>query len=158
MEPVYVFHNGRSMRELLLSIILPLIPLYGILILTLLEGLEWALMPASILYLTLWIVFFVFKLCNVYNVMVVSRSQILFLSPYCEKVLPVGTVRTVYYNDNRGFSFRVMDNKERKFPFKLNGDKGEHEITFRELSQFMNFSEEHIPQSNIYCLVNNRIG
>ncbi len=146
------------MRDLLLAIILPLIPLYGILILTLLEGLEWIFMPASILYLTLWIVFFVFKLCNVYNVLVVSRSQILFLSPYCEKVLPVGTVRTVYYNDKRGFSFRVMDNTERKFSFKLDGGKSQLEIIFKELSKFMNFSEEHIPQSNIYCLVNNRIG
>ena len=74
-----------------------------------------------------------------------------------EKVLPIGTVRTVYYNDKRGFSFRMMDNMERKFSFKLDRDGVQLEVVFRELSQFMNFSEEHIPQSNIYCLVNNRI-
>jgi hypothetical protein len=145
------------MRMLLLSILLPLIPLYGMLILEFMMDTRGILIIASIVYLTLWLLFFIFMLCNVNEAMVVERERIQFINPYCEKVLPVNGIRTIYYNDGRGLSFRMSDNSEKRFSFKFDFDGPILEDHFRRLSELLDFEEEHIRDSNIYCLVNNRI-
>jgi hypothetical protein len=152
-----VYQNDKSMKILILTIVLPVIPLYAMLVLAFLIEITEILIIASILYLTIWIIAFIIILCNVNEVMAISKDQVRFINPYSEKVLPIRNIRTIYYNEKRGFSFRMGDNSEKKFMFRFDFDKPLLEDHFRRISNFIDFSEEHIHESSIYCLVNNKI-
>ena len=152
-----VYKNDKSMKILILSIFLPMMPLYAMLVLAFLLEFAEILIIASMVYLTIWLIAFIIILCNVNEVMVIGKDQVRFINPYCEKVLPLRNIRTIYYNESRGFSFRLGDNSEKKFHFKFDFDRPMLEDHFRRISRFIDFSEEHIHESRIYCLVNNRI-
>jgi hypothetical protein len=135
----------------------PLIPFYIFLFVLFLLDLDGSLVLVSIVYLTVWLVFFLIVLMNVYEVMVVYKDRIVFINPYKEKVIPLAGIRMIYYNVNRGLSFNLVNNKVVKMGFKFNYEKHLLEELFRRFSNFIDFSEEHVPESNVYCLVNKRI-
>jgi hypothetical protein len=157
MESSLVYQNDSSIRVFFLSLILPLVPLYAFLVLSYLLDIGGILLPFSVVYLTLWLAFFSYVLCNVNQVMVADRENIRFINPYGEKVIPLRGIRTIYYNDKRGFNIRMMDQSEKRYGFRIDLDKPLLEETFRRLSSLLDFEEEHIQRSHVYCLVNNRI-
>ena len=157
MESNMVYQNDKSMSILIMTLILPVIPLYAMLVLAFFLEISGILIIASLVYLTLWLLAFLIVICNLNEVMVIGKDRVMFINPYNEKVLPFRNIRTIYYNEKRGFSFRLGDNSEKKFVFRLGFDKPMLEENFRRISGHIDFSEEHIHESSIYCLVNNKI-
>ncbi len=154
LETSYVYQNDRSMRVILFSIITPMIPLFIYLIFLYLFNFDRFFILFAILYLCLWLGLFMLVMMNVYEVMVVYKDRIVFINPYKQKVFPLASIKMIYYNASRGISFTMEDDKIIKMGFKFNYDKRFIEELFRRLTGFIGFSEEHIHDSNVYCLVN----
>ena len=142
------------MNVILFSIIAPLIPLFIYLLFMFLFDLDRSFILFAIIYLCIWLGFFMLVLMNVYEVMVVYKDRIVFINPYKQKAFPLTSIKMIYYNVNRGISFTMVDDRIIKMGFKFKYDKNVIEELFRRLTRFIGFTEEHIHDSNVYCLVN----
>ncbi|MFW3145343.1 MAG: hypothetical protein ACMUIE_00850 [Thermoplasmatota archaeon] len=153
MEISQVYRNDRSIRKLLVWLLLPAVPLF--LYLAYMSYFEpagfYALAPIP--YIILWMIFFIFILASVYEVMVVYKDRIEFINPYRSRTVVLRDVMMIYYNVHKGVSFHMKNGKEYNPDFRFEVDNHQLEGQMQVLSRFIGFSEEHIRDSNTYCLV-----
>lgn len=154
METSYVYQNERSKRMILLAMIVPMVPMFTYLVLFYLMDLESLHAVFALIYLCFWIGLFALVIANVNEVMVVYRDRIVFINPFKRKEFALGSIKMIYYHRKRGISFNLKDGRAVKMGFNFKYDNNILEELMRRLSNFIGFSEEHIHESNIYCLVN----
>jgi hypothetical protein len=154
METSFVYRNSLSAKRLLISITLPLLPLFGFLTLLYLVDLPDYLILFSIAYLTVWLIFFVIMLHRLFEVMVVYKERIVFINPYKEKVIKLSDLDLIYYNENQGISFTNKNGKVVSGRFKFDFEGQILDDVLRAISNFTGFTEEHIKETRTYCLVN----
>lgn len=153
METSLVYQNAQSRTMLLISMLLPLLPLYVFIFVVDFFDIGGGLILISLLYLSIWLIFFITLLVCVYEVMVVYRDRIVFINPYKEKVVNLSEVKMVYYHEKHGISFTLLNGKVVKGRFKFDFGGQVLEDVFGAMNSFIGFSEEHIKDSNTYCLV-----
>lgn len=155
METSFVYQNERSLKVILLSILGPMIPLFLYLILFAFIEIERMYVIVAILYLCFWAAVFMLVMMNIFEVMVVYKDRMVFINPFKERVIPLSSIKMIYYNKGRGITFTMKDEKTLKLGFIFKYDSYTMEELFRRLAGFIDFTEEHIPESSIYCLVSN---
>jgi len=153
MEASYVYQNERSKRSILLGIILPMVPLFAYLLSIYLFDLDGIYIIFAVIYLCLWIGFFALLISSIYEVMAVYKDRIVFINPFRRKEFALNRIKMIYYNVNRGISFTLNDDRMVKMGFNFKYDNDVLEELMKRLSGFIGFSEEHIHDSSIYCLV-----
>ena len=84
-----------------------------------------------------------------------GRLLTAMVNPFKERVLPLSSIKMIYYNEGRGLTINMADGKTIKMGFQFKYDNHTLEVLFNNLSRFIGFSEEHIPESSVYCLVQN---
>ena len=156
METSYVYQNERSKKIILLGIIVPMVPLFIYVLCMFIFDLDSIYSLFIIIYICFWIGLFALILTNVYEVMVVYKDRIVFINPFKRKEFELGSIKMIYYHAKRGISFNLKDGRIVKMGFNFKYEKDILEELFRRLTLFIKFSEEHLPRSSIYCLVNNR--
>ncbi|MGA1794105.1 MAG: hypothetical protein ACMUHM_09145 [Thermoplasmatota archaeon] len=153
METSLVYQNAQSRTVLLVSMLLPLVPLYVFIFVVYFFEIGGGIILISLLYLSVWLIFFIALLVCIFEVMVVYRDRIVFINPYKERVIRLSEVKMIYYHERHGISFTLHSGKVVKGRFKFDFGGNVLEDVFRALSSFIGFSEEHIKDSNTYCLV-----
>lgn len=153
MEASYVYQNERSKRSILIGIILPMIPLFAYLLAIYLFDLDGIYIIFAVIYLCFWIGFFALLISSIYEVMAVYMDRIVFINPFRRKEFALSRIKMIYYNVNRGISFTLNDDRMVKMGFNFKYDNDVLEELMKRLSGFIGFTEEHIHESSIYCLV-----
>ncbi|MGA1872059.1 MAG: hypothetical protein ACMUHY_00170 [Thermoplasmatota archaeon] len=153
METSLVYQNAQSRGRLLISMLIPLIPLYAFIFVVYFFDIGGSIVLISLLYLSVWLVFFIIVLICIFEVMVVYRDRVVFINPYKEKVIKLADVKMIYYHERHGISFSMRNGKVVKAGFKFDFGGRVLEDVLRAMSSFIGFSEEHIRDSNTYCLV-----